>query len=156
MNLECTLNGRNATPGAVRELLSIVADRDRLTANGGFLFRAHMTGSRAFFGVLPVILEGVRYYHYDIRLGTSAVPVLVGEFDPDESVRILCPPTGGHDRSPYDIPAVRFQVSLFCRFITSHGYPGERALDWITMNWFSETGLFDPEVCTVGDAALAG
>jgi hypothetical protein len=177
------LNGRRSRESELRDLFRAVADPQALSATGGFLFRAHFpppgepapperVGSsrnrqpvdkgrqsetasrRVFFGIVPVITETQRNYHFSIRLGTKALPQVVGGFEPDGTVQALCPPPEGHSWKDDELPLARFQMDSLCDFLVGFGYPSS-PFDWITLKWFADAGLYGPHVRTVGDAATS-
>ncbi len=107
---------------------------------------------RVFFGIVPVITETQRNYHFTIRLGTRVLPQVVGGFPTEGTVQALCPPPAGRRWKEDDLPLVRFQIDSLCRFLVEFGYPSS-PFDWITLKWFEDAGLYGADDRTVGNVA---
>lgn len=154
--MRITINRHHATTADMKQLAASAAAPDHLVATGGLLFRAFVPADRLDIGVLPVIWNGAKNYHYDIKLLAEGRPIVFGGFYPDLTVQILCRPNQGEAFAHEELRIVRDHLSRFCRLFVQHGYPADRAVDWVTAKWLKDSKLFAVAVETVGDVADAG
>ena len=149
----CRINGTVVDEDEVRMLFRTVSDIDRLAATGGFLYKARFDEDVAHIGVLPVIEGAARNYHYEITLDNDEWPSLSGAFFPDRTVQALCLPRRGQTPTSADTYVMREQIERFSLFVVEYGFPIERGFDWITVQWLTETDIFENVPKSIGEVA---
>ena len=151
----CRINDREVDEAEARILFCTLSDVRRLSATGGFLYKARFDEDVSYIGVVPVIDGAARNYHYEIPLGSDQWPFVTGAFYPDGSVQALCLPRRRQELSAADRFEMRVQIEKFCSFALRYGYSAEGKFDWITVNWFSETAVFDNVPISIGEVVSA-
>lgn len=83
------MNGAEESRKGLEQAVAALGNRDILRLRGGFLFKSQIEGETLYLGVIPVLINGIRGYHYSISLPGEDQFTLVGTASVDGSLSIL-------------------------------------------------------------------
>lgn len=144
------LNGRRAGAELLRQVALALADPDVLAERGGFLFKATLGEDTAWLDVVPCVMDGVRSYHYNMRMQEENDCTLTGAVNANGIFTIFFSPRSG-GLSEDLLAGLRLAYGRMARLLMDNGYPGEGKLDWATLNLLEETGI-----CRTPPSSLRG
>lgn len=139
------INNDETKPKDVKKIFKSIRDKKILKLKGGYLFKSTINESQFHLGILPVMIEGERTHHYDIKLDYENEYIFSGFFNLDGTLGILFTPPGKkEDISDNFKSKLKETYIATAETLISHGFPEETKLDWISQKALEEIGIYDP------------
>jgi len=128
----------------VKKIFKSIQNKKVLKSKGGFLFKSSIKEGEFHLGILPMIIEGERSRHYDIKLGFEDHFVFSGFFNVDGTIGFLfIPPALKEDLTESFKEHIKRNYKNTAGILLDHGLSKEMKLDWITQQMLTELGNFD-------------
>ena len=133
------LNGKTVKQEEFYRKFTAVLRPEKLTAFGGILFKAGLSGNTFFLGILPNFHEGERGYHHDIHLPEENEFTLVGGITAQRELTILfkCTEMTDEKRKEY-----RRVYRVLAGIVDQCDGDDTVSLDWITVKLIEEQRVF--------------
>ena len=138
------LNNDQLPVHEVKKIFKSVQNKRILNAKGGFLFKSSITGSTLHLGILPVLIEGERTHHYDIKLDFQDEYNFTGFFNVDGSLGILFTPPGKKDVITDNFKkGLKEAYYITAEAFIEYGFSKKMELDWISRKMIGEIGIYE-------------
>jgi hypothetical protein len=133
------LNRKPITGDNLHKTLAAVMTPGSLTATGGILFKAGISDSTLYLGILPNYHEGERGYHYNIHLQVENEFTLIGGITAKRELTLLfiCTDVDDEKRVEY-----RRGYRALARIIDQCAGNNSVTLDWSTIDHIEELQVF--------------
>ncbi len=147
------MNGEKPSPGLLAQMAAALGDSAVLAAHGGFLLRAAWGKDEFHVGIVPVVVEGKRSYHFAMDFPDAPVS-LTGFVETDGRLSIfLARPGRAAELSSEERELGRSLYEHFARFLLEAGANPETELHELTQQALCEAGLVDSAPATLGELA---
>jgi len=141
---QVTLNSNKIDKEEMKTVFSQINKESILIQNGGFLFQAILDLPHLYLGIQPCIVDGLRTYHYNIKLPVNHEIVFSGCFNTDKSITLV--PV--MDRSLFqqgfkgDLQVkILSSYHELASFLIENGLPQNTSLDFATQHILKELHL---------------
>lgn len=139
------INNEKKTHRETGKILKSVQDIKILKFRGGFLFKSSINEHEFHLGIVPVMIEGERTHHYDIKLDYEDDYIFSGFFNVDGTLGMLFTPPGKKEDITDDFKAgLKKAYAETVNVLVESGLSKEIKLDWISIKMLEEAGLFQP------------
>lgn len=125
----------------MKSMIKGLNDKKIRTEKGGYLFKASLSESTLFLGILPEFNQGDRNYHYNIELPDNPEFFLTGSLNPDGEFSILFIPKE-KELSSSSINAYRTIYLAFAENLLALGLKEPGSLNMVTTMLLQSSGLF--------------
>lgn len=109
----------------------------------GFLFKVSFDGDHLMLAVAPVLIEGVRNYHYDLQLEREDAFTLIGDVSATGVFTILFKPENCEAIAQHNSEYIE-QFRRFAALLRLTGYTGVGRLNDVTQGLLKDLGLSPP------------
>ncbi len=149
---EIHLNNEVLSHKKVKKIFRSIQDKKVLKAKGGFLFKSSINETEFHLGILPVLIEGERTHHYDIKLDYIDPYVFSGFFNADGTFgAVFTPPDKKELITEKYKEELKICYIATAQVLISNGVSAEMELDWITKTILEEAALFPEIPAVLGD-----
>jgi hypothetical protein len=145
------LNRKPITGDKLYKTLTAIFTPGSITATGGILFKAGISDSTFYLGILPNYHEGERSYHYDIHLPVENEFTLIGGITGKRELTILFICTDIDDEKKVEY---RRAYRFLARIIDQCAGYNTVTLDWVTVDHIEEQQLFSKIPENISDIIL--
>ena len=135
----------------IKKIFKSIQNKKILKQKGGYLFNSSIRDSDFYIGIIPVLIEGERSHHYDIKLEYEDLYKLTGFFNVDGTIGMLFTPSdkNGIINSEFK-KRLRNCYIKTAGLLVQYGFPEQTGFDWITQKILAEIGIFEPVPQTLG------
>jgi hypothetical protein len=149
------LNNKLTDPEEINRIFQSIQVKKILEEKGGFLFKSSINDSEFHISIIPVIMDGQRTHHYDIRLDYEDEYILSGFFNIDGSLGMLFTPPGRKDRIEQNFKnRLKNCYRETAIVLLENGFPPDIKLDWVSQKILGEIGIFQTIPRTLSDVLL--
>jgi hypothetical protein len=139
------LNNKKVSRREIRKIFTSIQDNKVLKSKGGFLFKSSVNRDEFHLGIIPVIIDGQRTHHYDIKLNYEDIYIFSGFFNSDGTLGILFTPPGKKENITIGFKTeLKSAYSKTLSLLVDNGISDKMELDWISRKMIEEIGIFDP------------
>lgn len=152
MNYKIYLNNELQSPKSINKIFKSIQNRKILKTRAGFLFKSSINDQNFHIGIRPVIMEGERSHHYDIRLDFENEYVFSGFFNVDGTIGILFTPPGKKEEISSEFKKnLKIVYKNTALILIENGFSENMKLDWISQKIADEIGIFDTSPVKLSD-----
>jgi len=149
------LNNKKTTHREFGKVFKSIQNKKILQSKGGYLFKSSINKSEFHMGIIPVIIEGERTHHYDIKLDYEDDYIFSGFFNGNGTLGILFTPPGKKDEISSEFKENLKSVYLeTLGVLTQNGISEKMELDWISQKMIGEIDIFHPVPQNIHDLLL--
>ena len=146
------LNNKITTQKEIHKVFKSIQNKKILLSKGGYLYKSSINESEFHMGIIPMIIEGERTHHYDIKLDFEDDYILSGFFNGNGTFGILFTPPGKKEEISSDFKENLKSVSIeTLGILVQSGISKTMELDWISKKMLEEIGIFNRIPQTIKD-----
>ncbi len=144
------LNNKVLRTNEVKKIFKSVQNMKILKKKGGYLFKSSLNKTDFHIGIIPVLIEGERSHHYDIKLDYEDEYEFTGFFNTDGTIGILFSlpkqlnMTENISVKIDFLEKIKIIYTETADLLIKNGLSERMKLDWISRKIIDEADLFEP------------